>query len=229
MTTSQYSDLLKKFDSAVEELEPFANQASEKLKLSTAWIGHYLKVEADENAASLLKGSYGCAVEAVSLTALGLLRPAMLSLRSHYELCLQYLFFQDHPRELRSLLDYRSQGPLPSVVKKYLKDHSASFESRFIALSKVRHRTMEDVYGILSGVAHGNALNSISTSSQPTDMIEKPEAVSQSISIFEGVGEIISDHFLSDFQSNWISVPTVVQHDAAARFQGKKPSEELSM
>ena len=34
----------------------------------------------------------------------------MLALRSHYELGLQYLYFKDHPKELKSLLDLRSQN-----------------------------------------------------------------------------------------------------------------------
>lgn len=229
MTTSSYAQLRLKFETLAAELEPLAQQASEKLKPSMAWVGHYLNCNAQNDAEILLKGAYGSAVESVSLTALGLVRPAILSLRSHYELCLQYLYFQDHPREMRSLLDYRWQGPLPSVVKKYLKEHSSSFEPRFSALSKVRRRTMEEVYGILSGIAHGNALNSVSIALQPVELIESPDAVEQSIGIFEGVGEIISDHFLSDFGSNWMSVPNIVQADVIDRFQGKSPADELSM
>lgn len=226
---SPYAQLRLKFETLAAEFDPLAQQALEKLRPSMAWVGHYLNCDAQDSAEILLKGAYGSAVESVSLTALGLVRPAMLSLRSHYELCLQYLYFQDHPREMRSLLDYRWQGPLPAAVKKYLKEHSSSFEPRFSSLSKVRRRTMEEVYGMLSGVAHGNALNSVSIALQPDDLIESAESVTQSIGIFEGVGEIISDHFLSDFSSNWMSVPSVVQADVADRFQGKSPADELSM
>lgn len=229
MSIDQFEELAAKITGSIAELGPVAQDASEKLRLSMAWIGHSFNCSTGEASDLLLKGAYGSAVESVSLLSFGLLRSAMLALRSHYEICLQYLFFKDHPRELQSLLDFRVQGPLPGVVKKYLKDHSANFEARFTALSKVRRRTMEDVYGVLSGVAHGNALNSISSATRPVDLVEPKEILEQAIGVYEGVGETISDFFLADFHSNWMSVPPVVQNDVSQRLQVANVANELSM
>lgn len=229
MSQDQFIKLIDRISTSLTELAPVAVEASQKLKLSMAWVGHCLNSAEGAKSDIILKGAYGCAVESVSLASFGLLRPAMLSLRSHYELCLQYLYFKDHPRELQSFLDFRVQGPLPGVVKKFLKEHSPCFESRLTKLTKVRRRTIEDAYGILSGVAHGNALNSISSATHPADLVEEKEIVKQSIAIYEGVSEMISDIFLSDFASNWMSVPQIVQLDVAERMCAASPPNELGM
>lgn len=229
MTHSPYTVFRRKLEDSATDLDPLAQLAADKLKLSMAWVGHYLNCDKESEAIIILKGAYGSAVESVSLTALGLVRPAMLSLRSHYELCLQYLYFVDHPREMRSLLEYRWQGPLPATVRKYLRDHSPRFEARLATLNKVRGRSMEEVYDVLSGVAHGSALNSVSAALKPIDLVETVDSVNQSIEMFAGVSEIISDYFLSDFQSNWMSVPSVVKDNAVIRFGAKSPSIELAI
>lgn len=229
MSSSPYVEVIDEISSNIGEFEPIADKASAALGLSMSWVGHYINTIGHEPSALILKGAYGCAVESVTLISFGLLRPAMLSLRSHYELCLQYLYFRDHPVELQSLLDFRVQGPLPSAVKKYLREHSPTFGNRFSKLSNVRNREFEEIYGILSGVAHGNALHSISTATHPKGLLEEKSIVDQSIPVFLATGEIISDMYLSDFSSNWMSVPASVQADVGARLKGKNAANELSM
>lgn len=225
MTKEQFDDLIASIQSSAPDFIPLATQCSEGLRPSLAWAGLYLDVAGADPSAILLRAAYGSAVESVSLTAFGMVRPAMLALRSHYELSLQYLYFKDHPKELKSLIDFRSQGPLPSVVKKYLKDYSPNFESRLGKLSKVARRNFSDPYGVLSGVAHGNALNSISVASMPHELVEEKQSVEQSLALFKAVGESLSDYYLSEFDANWLSVPEKVKEDVSERFSGKDASE----
>ena len=188
LDTNPYEGLLAEIARVLPDASPVANDAAEKLQLSLAWIGQCENAGGEHPSRVILQGAYGSAVESVSLTAFGLLRPAMLALRSHYELCLQYLFLKDHPRETQSLLEFRWQAPLPSALTKYLREHAPNFETRFGQLKKNRRRTMEEVYGLLSGVAHGNAINSISSATLPSDLVEEFTAIGQVLPIFEGVG-----------------------------------------
>lgn len=229
MTKEQFDDLIANIQSSALDFIPLADRSSDGLRPSLAWAGHYLGVSGDDPSVILLKAAYGSAVESVSLTAFGMVRPAMLALRSHYELSLQYLFFKDHPKELKSLLEFRSQGPLPSVVKRYLKEYAPNFELRLGKLSKVARRKFSDPYGVLSGVAHGNALNSISVASVPHELVEEKQYVEQSLDIFKAVGESLADYYLSEFDANWLSVPELVRDRVTERFGGKNPASELML
>ena len=229
MNKEQFDDLIANIQSSALDFIPLADQGSERLRPSLSWVGHYLDVSGDDPSAILLKAAYGSAVESVSMTAFGMVRPAMLALRSHYELSLQYLYFKDHPKELKNLLDFRSQGPLPSVVKRYLKEYAPNFESRLGKLSKVARREISDPYGVLSGVAHGNALNSISVASMPHELVEEKQSVEQSLAVFKAVGESLADYYLSEFDANWLSVPELVKQDVIERLVGKDPASELML
>ena len=225
--SSPYTTLVEKISSSLVQLEPIAEQAGEGISLSLSWVGHYLYFDASSSSAMILRGAYGCALESVTLTALGLVRPASLALRSHYELCLQYLYLKDHPREMNSLLQYRWQAPLPGAVQKYLREHSPHFEQRIQKLDACRSRSMDDVYGVLSGVAHGYALNSIPSGDQPVDLVRDIETARQCLPVFQSTGEALSDCFLSDFSSNWMSVPPTVRDNVERRMLNKSPVVEL--
>ncbi|MEO9462829.1 MAG: hypothetical protein ABJ063_12120 [Marinomonas sp.] len=227
MTKSQYTLLAEEVTKKTSDLEETANSAASELKLSMTWVGHYHNLASDAPATIVLKGAYGCAVESISLLSFGLLRPAILSLRSHFELSLQYLYLRDHPRELQSWQDYRWQAPLPGALKKYLREHCPYFEGRLAKLQKVRCRDQEEIYGLLSAVAHGNAINSISLASQPIELVEKDSELAKSIKVFGAVSEFISDYYVSEFSNNWLSLPTEVQANLTERFDAKLPNKEL--
>lgn len=204
-----------------------AEKCRKALSPSMVWVGELLVADRDQDYAVLLRGSYGSALEAVSLVAFGMIRPAVLSLRSHYELSLQSLYYRDHPVEWNSVLAYRSQPLLPGNIKKYLKENFPNFEQRMSVLKSNTNRSYQDCYNVLSGVAHGTAVNSISSAMVPMDLIESKLVVEQSIPVFESVGECVSDIFLSCYQSNWLSVPNSVRQSIALRLDGSNCAKSL--
>lgn len=177
----------------------------------------------------LLKGCYGSAVEAVALLSFGLVRPAVLSLRSHYELSLMFLFYKDHPVEWRNVQAYRDKPKLPGEIKKYLQNNFENYEARWKSLSKVKERKHEDCYEILSGVAHGTAINSVSTATTPEELIEPQDVVSQTVELFLSVGESLSDINLSCTEVSWVSLSEELQSALSKRYGGKNPIAELSL
>lgn len=225
----KYDDLAALVQSNIGEYTPIADQCLEELRLSMTWVGHYISCDTDNPALLLAEGAYGAAVEALSLVAFGLSRPATLALRSHYEFSLQYLFYREHPREWKTVSSFMGQAVLPGVVKKYLKDNYASFDDRLGKLEKKKTRSMDDIYGILSGVAHGYAINSISKAENPVDLVNPKHIVTSMISLCHDTSEILSDTFLSAFDNNWMSVPQLVRDNASARFgSGVNAGSELS-
>ena len=227
MTIDKFQEFATIVESRIATNASYAERCMDNLRLSMVWTALYMETCSSTPCEVLLKGCYGAAVEAVSLVSFGLVRPAVLSLRSHFELCLQYLYYKDHPVEWRNVLEYREQPILPSMVRRYLRKNYSKFEHRFSQLSHVKTREVEDCYEILSGVAHGAAINAISSAAKPVDLVESEEVVSQSVSIFREVGEHTLDVYVSSFEGNWLSLPNGTREELGARFGRKRPSKEL--
>ena len=204
-------------------------ECKEYLKLSLTWTELHLAEEGYSHCDLLTKGCYGSAVEAISLLAFGLVRPAILSLRAHYELGLQFLYYRDHPIEWRSVMTFRKPPTLPGVNKKYLSDFFPAFAARFKTLTANCSREHEDCYAVLSGLAHGTAIHSVSTATKPQELVEDEQAVASAKTVFKDVAESISDINVACFESNWLSLPQLVKENLTARFVGKQASTELKM
>lgn len=206
----------------------YAETCMDKLRPALVWTGRLFDASTSPVPCELLaRGCYGAAVEAVSLVSFGLIRPAVLSLRSYYELSLQHLYYKDHPVEWRNVMEFRAQPILSGAAKKYLRDNFPEFDSRFKALLRVKRRNNEDCYQVLSGIAHGTAINSISAATQPADLVESEEVVAQSVDIFRDVGEHNSDIYVAGYEGNWLSLPEEIKSDLGSRFRSKVPRDEL--
>ena len=229
MSEKDYSDFCEAVALQIGESAPIAEACSGHLKQSLTWTMTSLDKEDHEDCTLLLNGCYGAAVEAVTLTSFGLVRPAVLSLRSHYELSLMFLYYKDHPVEWRNTKQYRARPKLPGDIKKYLRNNFESFEDRWKSLCKVKERGVEDCYDVLSGVAHGTALNSISSATKPVELIESEETIQQSVYIFLAVSESINDIYISCFEGSWISLADETKSKLEKRFGKKNPIHELGL
>lgn len=83
MSEADYSALLTRAQSQLASNSVIADACAKHLRLSLAWTAHFMHLHKGIHCELLLRGSYGAGVESVSLVAAGLLRPAILSLRSH--------------------------------------------------------------------------------------------------------------------------------------------------
>lgn len=227
MSFSSYTDLCETIRSQIPQSAPVANACLDHLRQSLVWTAGHIGSDEYSECDIILKGCYGAAVEAVSLISFGLVRPAVLSLRSHYELTLMFLFYKDHPVEFENVKNYRSRPKLPGEVKKYLKDNYPKFEMRWSKLSNVRKRRDDDCYEVLSGIAHGTALASLSGACVPSELVEPSNIVAQSEEVFFSVGECISDIFVSCNEGNWFSLPSDVTQHMEVRFGDKRANKEL--
>ena len=229
MSVEKFKEFADLVISRISVNSSYADKCMVNIRPSLVWTAKQMEGGAPEPCELLLKGCYGAAVEAISLVSFGLVRPAVLSLRSHYELTLQYLFYKDHPVEWRNVKEFRSEPKLPGVNKKYLRDNFPKFEGRFKKLLNVKNRSTSDCYEVLSGIAHGTAINSISSATNPVDLVETEQVISQSVTVFHDVGEYLCDIYVSSFESNWLSLPELTRKLLATRFGEKNPRIELDL
>ena len=229
MNVDQFVKFARAVESRIGTNAPYAVKCMVSIQPSLIWTAKQMKTGSSAPCGIILKGCYGSAVEAVSLVSFGLVRPAVLSLRLHYELSLQYLFYKDHPVEWRNVAEFRSQPNMPGVINKYLRESFPKFEHRFKKLMKVKTRSRDDCYQVLSGVAHGTAIRSISSATRPVELVEPENVISQSVTVFHDVGEHLGDIYVSSFASNWLSLPQMTRNDLKARFGNKNPRTELDL
>ena len=229
MNTEKFIDLVNIINAQMPTNSVYAFQCMENIRLSLFWTEKYKTGLPRGLCDVLLNGCYGAAVEAVSLVSFGLVRPAVLSLRSHYELSLQYLFYMDHPVEWRSVQAFRSQPNLPRVVKRYLSENYPKFEDRFNILLKVKTRTNDDCYQLLSGVAHGTAINSISMATSPAELLAPEHVLKQTVGVFHDVGEHLSDIHVASFESNWFSLPDLTRADLEDSVREEEPDQGIEV
>lgn len=229
MSKNTYAKFCNAVSKQIKVSTPSADKCLDHLKYSLTWTNRALESKNYTECELLLNGSYGAAVEAVSLVSFGLIRPAILSLRSHYELSLMFLYYKDHLIEWRNTKSYVARPKLPGEVKKYLRENYLNYDGRWNELCKVKKRKMEDCYGVLSGIAHGTALESISKATKPEELIEDTEIIVQSIEVFLAVGESVSDIYSSCFEENWLSLPDKIRHNLESRFGGKNARKILDL
>ena len=227
MTREEFEVLHAEMGDTLAKSDLVLEKSANNLKLSVIWINKFRDECGGNDCALLIDGSIGALIEAVSLLSMGLAGPSMLSARAYYERSLQFLYYKDHPVEWRSVVNYRSQPVLPGQVKKYLKDNFLNFEVRLKKLEQNSRRIHKDIYSVLSGVAHGTALNSISSAKHPSEIIETEAALEECCSALYSLAESISDIYISQFHGNWLSLPEEAKINLLLRFDPGTIKEEL--
>ena len=199
------------------------------LRIPLFWVSEHKKLYPDLHCQSLLDGAYGTAVEALSLLSLGLVRPAVLSLRSFYEINMMYIYYRDHPVEWKAVTEYRSQAKLPGEIKKYILQMYPEAGSRSNELQKNKNRKYDDCYEILSAVAHSRALNSIVVANKPDEIISDADTIKQSKEVFLSTAETVFDIYLMVFEGGWLALPNEVQAEVQNRFGAKRFRKLLNL
>jgi len=216
--TKPYKSIIKNFDSNLDDFAPIASQCKEHIELSNCWITSLISTESGEAPEKLLHAANASAVEAITFIALGLLRPAVLSLRSYYELTLMFTYYQSHPIEWNSAKSFRTDHKLPKAIQTYLATNYPHYKKRWDELKNRKQRDSDNCYAVLSSVAHGSAMNSLPSAKNPKELIASKETLSQAPRIFYETAEMVSDIYISCSEMNWISLPKNAKDNIKERF-----------
>jgi hypothetical protein len=217
---SDYGALQHKIvSSAISRLD-VAVSAEGSFGETNDWLRELSVANSERRSAMLLAGALSASVEVVSTVYLGLVRQAIYSLRTYYELSLGWLYYKDHPIEWDNVVFTSDQALLPGDVKRYLKNYIPRYESRWQCLNENRTRKQEDPYSIMSSFVHGNLLSTLPTATNPSAIVFDQQVVEQVPAFISCVSEYISDSYVSSQLSNWESIPLNVRAKVDNRLKG---------
>jgi hypothetical protein len=117
---SQYDDLDKAISTGRKDRMANAKQCEAAFKLGREWLLKYSTEWDNDIQRSLIGGAWSAAIEVVSAAYLGLMRSAIFSLRTHFELAYGWLYYRDHPVEWKAVCSGIEQCRLPGAIDQYL-------------------------------------------------------------------------------------------------------------
>lgn len=190
------------------------------------WL-QYLRVsQATGTADCLLDGISSAAREGIACVTLGLVRPAINSLRLQIDLSLAWLYFKDHPVEWTRVQDTGDGFKLKTELLKYIGESFPKYSTRFGILRDCKTRTLEDPYRLLSAHIHGQSEFALPQVKQPKDIVASTKAQDETIKLQLECSEYINDVFWCVFANRWASISEELKTSLQGRF--KSPEQRAS-
>lgn len=228
MIKSQVDNLRKKVD---EFSSQFGAQTTEKFEQNSAlflqWLGYLNRYHRSTAADALLDGMASSIREAAACAALGLIRPALFSLRTQVDLALGWIYFKDHPVEWRTVNEFGEGFKLKKELFEYLTNHCPGFGNRYGLLKQTITRKEQDTYRLLSAHIHAQSAIVLPIAIDLQDVVRDEDMALDCASLAGEVSEYINDVFLAYFAKDWAALPVPIMSAFAARM-GPPPSQQRS-
>lgn len=194
--------------------------------LFVQWLNYLGTSQRTNVADSLLVAAASSVREAAACLSLGLVRPALFSLRTQIDLVLGWLYFKDHPVEWKTVNDLGSSFKLKREILEYLGEHYAGFTTRAVALKEVSTRNADDPYRLLSAHIHAQSTPSLPTAMNLIDVVHAEALCNECTALAREVAEYLNDLLVAVFGSKWNALPSDVKKSVDQRLDGKKASKE---
>jgi hypothetical protein len=220
MHTKQTSDL-----AAAAAAFSGANGAnlSEKVEsnslLLVNWLAYLSSYHKTGVADCLLDAVASSIRETAGLLSLGLVRPALFSLRGQIDLLLGWLYFKDHSVEWLHVNQTGEGFKLKRELLQYLEQHTPRFAARYSTLREIRTRREPDPYRLLSAHIHAQSAPVLPTVGALPDLVQPVPACKECADVAFEVSEYLNDVLLSIYLSSWASLPPSLQIALAPRFK----------
>ncbi|MCC5051995.1 hypothetical protein [Xanthomonas campestris] len=190
--------------------------------LHLRWNTHLRANHLTGTADSLLIGAGAAAREAAACVSLGLVRPALNSLRAQIDLNMAWLYFKDHPIEWKFIQATGDNFKLKKDLLEYFRIWSPSFGQRWGILTERSTRPPPDPYRILSAHMHGQSEHVIPVVEKPADLVAPASLRTDAVTLQEACSEYISDLFWCLFADEYQSIPTDLQEALVQRFKNAR-------
>jgi hypothetical protein len=220
-----YSDLDKAIETDRAKRLEYAVQSEAAFSLIRQWLAKFAAEYDNEIKKALITGALSASVEVVSAAYLGLMRSAVVSLRTHFELVYAWLYYRDHQVEWQAVVSGSEQARLPGAIDQYLAKYYPQHLTRWAELVKNAGRKIKEPYGQMSVLIHSGSPGAIPTATKPADIVSPPNIVAQLPPFIEAVSESLSDVFVSCHPGNWHSLPERVRTSLDTRFSAKAKSK----
>jgi hypothetical protein len=188
-------------------------------RLEILWLQYLLSTQLTGTADSLLHGALSAIREGASCIALGLVRPALSSLRLQIDLSLGWLYFKDHPVEWARVQDTGDGFKMKQDLLKYLGESYPGYGTRFGILLNCATRTQPDPYRLLSAHLHGQSEHVLPQVNMPSDIVAPVAMQDESLLLQCECSEFINDVFWAAFMTRWQSITTALTDNLETRFK----------
>ena len=188
-------------------------------KLELIWLGHLRQAGLTGTADCLLEGAMSAIREGASCIALGLVRPALNSIRIQIDLVLGWLYFKDHSVEWGRVQDTGDGYKLKTDLIKYVSESYAGYGSRFGILKDCRVRTCEEPYRLLSAHIHGQSEYALPVVVNAADIVASEKLQDEAVLLQSECSEYVNDVLWSIYKNSWPSLPNILLTDLNCRFK----------
>ena len=154
--------------------------------------------------------------------ALGLVRPALSSLRSQIDMMLAWLYFKDHKVEWNRLRDTGRGFQTKTNVLSYVNEHWPRFQSRFKLLAQQHTRQEEDPYRLLSAHIHGQTDFTAPKVGPLVELVGDARLSEDCVKLQRDVAEYIGDVLLALYGDKWAALPNSVKNGLEHRLNSKQ-------
>lgn len=202
------------------------SKAETASRLEMLWLQHLSGTQLTGTADCLLDGTISAIREAVACVALGLVRPALNSLRLQIDLTLGWLYFKDHPVEWARVQTTGDGFKLKTDLLKYLGESYERYSARFGILRDCKTRTQEDPYRLLSAHVHGQSQYVLPQVQLPSDIVASSQAQDEALQLQQECAEFINDILWSVYADRWSSLPGDLLSALDSRF--KTPAQRVT-
>lgn len=196
--------------------------AADAAHLELLWLQYLTTTKLTGTADCLLEGTKSAIHEGASCLALGLVRPALNSLRLQIDLIFGWLYFKDHPVEWDRVQKSGDGFKLKQELLKYFADSFTGFGMRFGILKECKTRSQEDPYRLLSAHMHGQSQYALPQVQAPSDIVATSKAQDEAIALQKECSEFVTDVLWSVFADKWASLPSELVDTLKARFTEKQ-------
>lgn len=195
-------------------------------RLFLAWIP-YLNNAKTGTADDLLDGAVSSLREVAACSGLGLVRPALLAMRTQIDLILSWLYFKDHRVEWEYVNLTGDGFKLKKEILEYLMRYFSSFGRRFGILKGVIVRKEVDPYRLLSAHIHSQSSNTLPLVDDLKDVVGDISVINELPMLAHEVDEYLSDILFSVFSDGWTQISPSLTKSLDVRFKTKAQKQDF--
>lgn len=215
----QVAALIQKVDTFGNAHGSLISLAVEKnAHLSLHWL-QYLNLYHRTGTADELLDAFASSIrEAAACNSIGLVRPALFSMRTQIDLILSWLYFKDHSVEWGYINRSGDGFKLKRELLEYFNVHCKGFGTRYGILKEVVTRREEDTYRLLSAHIHGQSNAVLPVTMELADVVRDKALCDECASLVGEVAEYVHDILAAFFSAKWSSLSVEITSQIESRF-----------
>lgn len=197
-----------------------------KTILLISWLSYLQKYQLTNTADSLLIAVGSSIREVSACLSLGLIRPAIFSLRMQIDLVLSWLYFKDHPVEWDEVNRTGDGFKMKRELLDYLNRHHRS-EGRINQLKGIATRREKEPYRLLSAHIHGQSQQVLPSLCDLKDLVAPNDESLACAELAFDVAEYLNDVLLSIYRDSWRSLPQNICQALESRFVSEAQKQQF--